>query len=294
MGKQTDILSGGGIKVPGNSGCLVDIVFLDQHIAVRKSACSPEYAIRLHNQRIKQESFCCNIQGLRVPKIIQHDEMSFTMEYLPMLDCIEFFERATPNVIKSRIETLIKLVTWELNSAVITVVDGDKFRKKLVDIQMSVPVNIWEQWYSNYAADVQGMLLNPVELPLGQCHGDLTMSNVMFSIEDECVGIIDFLDSYIESPVVDIVKLRQDTRYHWTNRRYLREHDHGKVSIVNRWIDAIITQSFHDLIVSRAFWLLEMMNYLRIAPYVHTEEEHRYLSRVMAEIVSIKEDVLCG
>ncbi len=42
--------------------------------------------------------------------------------------------------------------------------------------------------------------------------------------------MIDFLDSFIETPLMDIVKLRQDTKYNWS---YLLVNDTENMSFEN-------------------------------------------------------------
>ncbi len=53
--------------------------------------------------------------------------------------------------------------------------------------------------------------------PIGNCHGDLTLSNL---IVDPINGItlIDFLYTYLESPLQDIAKLSQEFVYGWSFR----------------------------------------------------------------------------
>jgi len=55
--------------------------------------------------------------------------------------------------------------------------------------------------------------LNEMEIPIGKCHGDLTLSNILYNGK---FIIIDFLDSFIETPIMDIVKIKQDTKYGWS------------------------------------------------------------------------------
>ena len=44
-----------------------------------------------------------------------------------------------------------------------------------------------------------------IEIPMGKCHGDLTFSNILFNGNN--YYLIDFLDSFIESPLLDLVKI---------------------------------------------------------------------------------------
>lgn len=50
---------------------------------------------------------------------------------------------------------------------------------------------------------------------LGPCHGDLTFGNMLWDGEG-FLWVFDFLDTFLESPLMDLVKLRQDTLCRWT------------------------------------------------------------------------------
>ena len=45
--------------------------------------------------------------------------------------------------------------------------------------------------------------MDKIELPEGFCHGDLTLSNLLFNNDD--IVIIDFLDTFLDSTIQDIV-----------------------------------------------------------------------------------------
>ncbi len=64
-------------------------------------------------------------------------------------------------------------------------------------------------------------------MPVGICHGDLTFSNMLFNGNN--YYLIDFLDSFVESPLLDIVKLRQDSAYLWSQLMYI--HDYDKIRL---------------------------------------------------------------
>ena len=279
-------------KVPGNSGCRVELI-VNESPAVRKTALTPEYAPRLHRQRLKQQNFLAPIPGIVVPKILEYDEVSFTMDHLFMLDAIEFLERASPAVIRARLQILFDLIHWELENSTPTEIPSQVFLDKLSSIQHSVSKGIWQRFYFRHAEAFTRIVPDVVTLPVGTCHGDLTFSNVMFSEEENCIGLTDFLDSFIDTPIVDLVKLRQDTKYHWTSLRYPHPHDRGKVHLINTWINGMICESFGDCIDTLQFWLVEIMNFLRIAPYVHQEEDHRFLTQVLAQIYSTQETSRC-
>lgn len=278
--------------VPGNSGCKVELLF-NHTLLIRKTSMKVNYDQRLRAQRIKQENCRTPVPGIIVPRVVEYDDQSFTMEHLQMLDAIEFLERANPTTIQNRLQVLFAFLQWELESSQIQQVAPEVFIAKIISIREQTSKKIWQSYYEPYTNQIESFIIKPILLPLGFCHGDLTFSNLMFAIDDNQVGLIDFLDSFIESPLIDLVKLRQDTRFHWTDIRYLHNHDRGKIFVVNQWIDQLLCKRFSEWINSNSFWVLEMFNYLRIAPYCITNEDHEFLANALRTLVAEQESQKC-
>ena len=55
-----------------------------------------------------------------------------------------------------------------------------------------------------------------ISIPVGDCHGDLTMSNIIFWVGKYIS--YRFLPSFIETPLWDVVKLEQDLIMGWSYR----------------------------------------------------------------------------
>lgn len=270
------------IKIPGNSGCGVEIISYCQKPAVRKWTSSDTYAERLRYQREKQLNFLATIKGVYAPKILHYDAMSFVMEYLHMLDFLEFIEIARPQDIKRKFAIIIDYISEELKMAEHSVVKSSLFLEKLCAIERSVPLHIWQKYYEHHVRKIRNELPESFIVPIGRCHGDLTFSNIMISLENDQIGIFDFLDSFLESPIVDIVKIRQDTKFNWTNQRYKMPHDTTKISMIMSWLDEMVEAAFNEVIDGLCFNVVEKLNYLRIAPYVQSISEHEYLSNSLA------------
>lgn len=106
-------------------------------------------------------------------------------------------------------------------------------------------------------------------LPVGQCHGDLTLSNMKIS-ENHTLYLFDFLNSYIESPLQDAVKLIQDMVYGWSFRKQksglrLKGLLFCEAAYPN-FIDSLFTYYPYEM------KLLEIMTLLRIAPYIKADD----------------------
>ena len=113
----------------------------------------------------------------------------------------------------------------------------------------------------------------------GKCHGDFTLSNMLFSKNGEIVTF-DLLDSFIESPIIDLVKLRQDTKYHWSlfieNNQLANK---VKIKQVLAYIDYKIMQTFaNDICLKNWEKYLTVFNFARILPYAKDNRDINYLN----------------
>ena len=122
-----------------------------------------------------------------------------------------------------------------------------------------------------------------ITIPIGVCHGDLTFSNILFTDSGMC--LIDFLDSFIETPLQDVVKLRQDTLYNWSTLMTRQSYNETHVKMILDYIDDSIYNHFKTYDFYKYYDMLQYINILRILPYV--KEEHIY-NRVCEILDSIK------
>ena len=152
-----------------------------------------------------------------------------------------------------------------------------KFNKKLYtekcrDIQTKIP----KRYLKNY-----NKLFNKIFFKLhkikfnvvGNCHGDLTLSNIIVDKKKNKIVLIDFLKTYWDSPIQDICKLIQDLRLYWTARK-LSKNDQTRAKIFCENLNPfqiIKDRSFEDIIE------LEMlMTIARIIPYVPLNDNNTY------------------
>jgi len=99
------------------------------------------------------------------------------------------------------------------------------------------------------------------------CHGDLTFSNIIVGT-DQKLCLIDFLDTFYESPLQDMVKIRQDTLYNWTPMVYNKNYDKARYAIVMNYLDKKFDSFFKEYEFYNAYYnAFQIMNYIRILPY---------------------------
>ena len=95
-----------------------------------------------------------------------------------------------------------------------------------------------------------------------------TLSNMLFSKNNDLV-LIDFLDSFINSPLMDMVKLRQDTQLTWFYCLYSHKYDENRLNMVLSYIDNKCDIEFSENRYYKKYYLLfQYLNCFRIIPYL--------------------------
>lgn len=283
------------IEVKGHSGCQIDVVQDDNNIFVYKSTADPKYLKRLVLQSEKQSAAAqIQYQHIRVPKIFDVKKSDSTvvvkMQYVYSKNFIEFFEQAGFEQIGYLIDALKYFIEYEIDKSCLKTVNADAFREKFADIKTKcennplcagdeVVVSLLERSEEVFSA------LADMTIPVGLCHGDLTFSNILFNGNN--YYLIDFLDSFVETPLQDIVKIRQDTRHRWSQLMYTKKYDAVRLHIVLDKIDKEIDAYFS----SKYQWyndyypVMQLMNMLRILPYAHEGNVVDYLKKTIGTIL---------
>lgn len=283
------------IEVKGHSGCQIDVVSEGGGIYVYKSTADPKYLARLALQAKKQRAAAeVEYQHIRVPKIYDIQEKPGTtivkMQYVYSKNFIEFFEQAGFEQVDYLIEALECFVDYEVSKCELRKVSPMIFRDKFAEIKdRCLSSTLYEG-----NADIRDILnrseqifrnLSELLIPIGICHGDLTFSNILFNGNN--YYLIDFLDSFIETPLQDIVKLRQDTQFRWSQLMYTKSYDATRLRIVCDKIDREIHRYFSRKYrwYSDNYSVMQLMNILRILPYAHEGRVISYLIEVLNEIL---------
>lgn len=281
------------IEVKGHSGCQIDVVREGNELFVYKSSSDSKYHERLVKQAEKQRAASIpELQHIRVPKvheIIRRDEtVSVKMDYVYSRNFVEFFEQAGFEQVNYLIEALIKYLEFEIDQSPENLVNHQVLTEKFADVKVKTLSN------HHLAGDkeIERLLERSQEvffklpdmlIPVGVCHGDLTFSNILFNGNN--YYLIDFLDSFIESPLLDIVKLRQDTAWLWSQLMYVNPCDTIRLRIAFRKIDEELDRYFSEKYdwYKRYYRPMQLMNFLRILQYAREPEVIDYLKKAINE-----------
>lgn len=279
------------IQVKGHSGCQIDIVSEDRQLYVYKSTRDPKYLQRLILQATKQkQASLVEYQHIRIPTVfeIQKDEKQTVvkMQYIYSKNFVEFFEQAGFEQIEYLIEALKFFIEYEINQCKLQVISPEIFQRKFVDICVKLEQNVLyknDGQVKSIIVDSQSYFDNLSEmlLPIGISHGDLTFSNILFNGNN--YYLIDFLDGFIETPLQDIAKIRQDTAYRWSQLMYTKRYDEIRLGIICDKIDEELDTYFSNKYqwYRNHYKTIQLMNILRILPYAHEEKVICYLKNIL-------------
>lgn len=285
------------IEVKGHSGCHIEIIPFNgqKEFRVIKSTYDKSYTNRLYKQAKKQMAFYnINVNNIYVPKIFEitkkEDFTSFQMEFIYSLNFVDFFEKISVNRIDQFIQTIISFIdnsidhstNKELDTKVITE-KYNRVKSKIFTNQLLTEDNHFSKIIEN--TDQLYNITPTMILPLGICHGDLTLSNMLFNGDNIC--LIDFLDSFVESPIIDIVKIRQDTFYSWSLLMYNGELDRVRMQMIFNYIDKKIDEYFCQYNwYCQYYHLFDIMNLLRILQYAKERKIINFLEHALMKAIN--------
>lgn len=280
----------------GRSGCALEIIQGDHQSLIRKYSSRVEYNARLVKQAEKQQAFYDNdVQDeFHTPQVLQvfpgnDKELSwFEMNFVFAEKYSDYLEHASVHSIDQLCDTFIQYFSHLFAASSVKPVELQPVMQKADELEKALISNAHADM--PYLKKVLHWLRTAVpsgEIPYGTCHGDFTFSNMLFA--KERIYLVDFLDSFIESPIIDIVKLRQDTAFRWSVmlEKQMPQHRVNKLTQIFDHIDrrlAAFCQS--DQRVNTWYEYLQVFNLLRILPYLHNQEETLFVQHCLQQIHS--------
>lgn len=252
----------------GLSGCKLELL---NNTTLRKYSSSPEYNSRLLKQVDKQNFFYNLIlKNIDTPKVLSVNEDSFDMDYVPALSFYDFFSSASVENIEFVIETLFGY--FDFISSRFRMVDvTDEILNKLDSL-------IPRSHHKNFIRHLKKIVEDEsIVVPNTFCHGDLTFNNILF--HPNRLFFIDFLDSYVDSFLCDLVKIKQDLYYLWS----LKIQNLSSVRMIQtyRYIWEKLEDRYDYYIEKISFDVLDAINILRIEPYLTNPQQTIILNKVV-------------
>lgn len=262
----------------GLSGCKIELLRDD---VLRKYSSSPEYNKRLVAQSKKQSMFAhfvlMDVDSPRVYQVNLGDLYSFDMEYVSGFSFDEYFSHADVRSVNNILNSLYDYFDFLIDNSKRY---HDSVSKKIF-IDKIKTLN--QSDYLDYLLQVCSD--NDLNVPYSFCHGDLTFANVIF--HPKRMYFIDFLDSFIDSYLVDFAKLKQDLYYHWNLR--IQGNNNLRLYQIYYYLWSKMENRYSQYLNTVAFKVLDALTLLRIEPYL-TNNRHRSILKTLVETTDLYED----
>lgn len=264
----------------GHSGCKIDLFSEDGELYVKKMSSNNSYNFRLKKQCLRQSKFK-NTEFVKTPNVIksgiENNLFYFDMEYIQANTLAEYTEYIEIPEIKNFIVRLFDSLYIEDDAK--SLIACNIFEKKINSLETCL------KSYSHLRQTFE--LLKKYDwskIPKTSCHGDLTLENILIT-QDKKMYLIDFLDSFYNSWMMDIAKLLQDIELYWSFRHIKMsvnrklKLNYAKEALIN---EILCLENGADKLESIYYILL--LNIIRIFPYVKDRKTYDFLNNAVIEL----------
>jgi hypothetical protein len=198
----------------GQSGDLVHYEVRDGKVVVTKRAGSD--STRLHAQYLKQSKFPSS-NHIQVPKIIiPWNGEAFSMEYVPSMPLGKYLQTASVSEVANCGESIVNFVIEQMTKSKIShaPLNHDlNFLEKIKSMQASLSKS--NHKVVQRAAGILEIWSKTFPQLIGPNHGDFSFENILINPRSSEVWLVDFLDSPIESPLLDVGRFLIDSEHGW-------------------------------------------------------------------------------
>tara|TARA_Y100001958_G_C21219611_1_gene545002 strand:+ start:68 stop:1699 length:1632 start_codon:yes stop_codon:yes gene_type:complete len=279
------------LHVYGHSNFHVHILHLNNTYFFCKSSTNYEDSIRLSRQIQKQTQYR-NLFQFLIPEVFYEvpktntkiDQRYFLMKYLNnSITCFQYLIENSHSVLDTIFSFIINVIDTFIHHSIYIHVDREILLDKLLNIKTNL-TKIKSVFHQEEYEFLQKKIQNlenqtdnvcKVAIPVGYCHGDLTLSNMLFDLMKHDIYLIDFLDSFVETPLFDIIKIRQDTKNFWSLNMIKQTIDQNKVRIALHHLDNKIDtyfQKYEFYNNNSVYEYFETLNHLRVLQYCKSEK----------------------
>jgi serine/threonine protein kinase len=183
------------------------------------------------------------------------------MEYIPFGDCYSMLLTAPSHVLGWFIECVSGFIDHNLDAChhvpLSTLIPSFRQKQQQIVTSMSGSSILSPEETAFLAESIEAVVSyhenrnGDVQIPIGQCHGDLTLLNILVDSYNRKMCLLDFLDCFVESLLQDIAKLLQEFKHYWllTQKRRDAAHDVRIISVLNFFRNEIV-----EIFASFDFW----------------------------------------
>jgi aminoglycoside phosphotransferase (APT) family kinase protein len=269
-----------------NSAHTVSLIHTQGRLCVRKH--SKKLDRRFEEAIRKQREFnllslgnLC-VEAVNITEIEKNEDsvIGFLMPYIHGLSGDDFALFGSRETAKDMSRALNAILIDQMSRSSVISIPVETFTAKLAEVIATTRTSELNFLLQKAGRVLDALFANEssVLMPIGSCHGDLTLSNIIFS-PTNVVFLVDFLPTFLESPLQDAAKIKQDIIYGWSFRR-LDKPLQVKGTIFCRSIELSYLHHL-DALFPKPSIALELMCLARVAPYVKDEATARWLTAAL-------------
>lgn len=270
------------IQLIGHSGCPLILQDNNNRLEVIKISKNIEYNNRLKAQYEKQQSFSHElfyVPAIFDSKINTDGLFQFNMEYVSGVRLADKFHTIAISSLPDIADIFEKLIP---NKQIFDPKAKEIFQDKINNLKKSIEVEnpviaeaiiILESYDWKYCMNTT-------------CHGDLTLENIIVS--NEKYYLIDFLDSFYDSWMMDFAKLFQDCECFWSYRHSTKEDVNLdiRLSIFKQLLSESILSLPDGKEIFKTIYYILLMNLVRIVPYSKDQETNVFLDKSIQKVIN--------
>jgi len=276
------------IRLVGHSGCTLEVQQGDNGLVVVKTATDPAYGERLKKQHQKQKNFKPGV--FLTPLIFdthqdENGHFGFSMEYISGVTLAEHFGKIPISSIKSIAQKFLSLVpkthSFDPNAKAVFSAKIKNLKTKLRvigDKDIAYACGLLQKYEWKHCTS-------------GECHGDMSLENIIWKNGD--LYLIDFLDSFYDSWMMDLAKLLFDIESMWSYRNWnsVDTNLQTRLLILKKILVDTISDLKNGQHLVRSIYHMALLHLLRILPYTKDSRTKKYLLVEMNRLCDIIETI---
>jgi len=243
----------------------------------------PERLVRQARKQnfYRQELLSTNLNLVfEIPEIFSIEKNKISMNYYFGKSIIDFLQTEDCSSFDWLIENLKSLIEWEFTYCKPKRIKLESFESKLKNVPN----------HNNFHREILTRVKNEY-IPVGFCHGDLTLSNLVISRK---IILVDFHDPFIETPIQDMVKLLQEVDLKWSLQMYKKSPDLEKINIAYEYLrkkvyDLVEYLSESNGIQRSTIFTFHLMVLVRLLAYSKDKEMETKIINKCLELIKNEE-----
>ncbi|MBE6447948.1 MAG: hypothetical protein E7018_01440 [Alphaproteobacteria bacterium] len=269
-------------SLSGHSGCQLNLYKEKDVFFLRKDAGNVSYNNRLKKQCAKQKWF--KLDAVKTPKVLRYgydnnNLFYFDMEFINGICMSEYMNQIKIKEIVDLMGLLFK--SLPIKHSIITDKSETIFKDKILSLHKTCDTN--NQLILKSLNKLKDF--NFKNVPLSACCGDLTLENIILSSSG--IYVIDLLDSFYNSWMIDVAKLLQDIDLGWSYRHRERSYNLNLrlATAKQALLDNLYAMENGKKNVIIIYHIL-LLNVLRIYPYAKDQTTILFLNNALESVLN--------